>query len=413
MPAPAPSTPAAGLAIDHGGTTFHVLGTAHVSQRSVDEVAEVIRAVRPEVVCVELCKARLDALTQDKSFRDLDVIKVVREGRTLYLLAHLALTSYQKRMGAALGVKPGAELLAAVRAADEVGARLALVDRDVNVTLKRTWANIGLWKRSQLMTSIVLGVGGDGDEADPRRPGKRKGDPMTADDIEALKDHKALSEMLAELATAMPEIKGPLIDERDLYLADGIRAAADASGDAPRARQVVAVVGAAHVPGIRAHFGETIDRAVLDRLPPPSKLWTAIKWLFPILFLAALVYFWRSSGKASLAEMMLAWIIPTGVGAAGLTLLGGGHLLSGLTALVVAPIAAIHPLLGTGMVVGVVEAWRRRPSVRDCEALPDDIQSLRGFWRNPVTRILLIAVLSGLGTAGGFWVGVYWVAKLV
>lgn len=396
-----------------GATTFHVVGTAHVSQASVDEVGDTIRRLRPDVVCVELCKARFEALTQDRSFRDLDVIKVVREGRTLYLLAHLALTAYQRRMGAALGVKPGAELLAAVRVAEEVGARVALIDRDVNVTLKRTWANIGLWKRSQLMTSIVLGVGGDADEPDPRRPGKRKGDPMTAEDIEGLKDQKALSEMLRDLAQAMPEVKGPLIDERDLYLADGMRAAADPGDGQPRATNVVAVVGAAHVPGMRAHFGEAIDRASLDRLPPPSRLWTAIKWAFPVLFLVALVYFWRRSDQTSLLEMMLAWIIPTGVGAAGLTLLGGGHPLSVLTALVVAPIAAIHPLLGTGMVVGVVEAWRRRPNVRDCEALPDDIQSLRGFWRNPVTRILLIAVLSGLGTAGGFWVGVYWVAKLI
>ncbi|MEZ4367322.1 MAG: TraB/GumN family protein [Kofleriaceae bacterium] len=395
------------LELTQDGTRFHVVGTAHVSARSVAEVGEVIRRVRPEVVCVELCQARFEALTQDKSFRDLDVFKVVREGRTLYLLAHLALTAYQRRMGAALGVRPGAELLAAITAAEEVGARVALVDRDVNVTLKRTWANVGLWKRSQLLASVVVGFGDDGAAPDPRRPGKAAGDPLTADDIEAMKEQHTLSEMLAELSRAMPEIKGPLIDERDLYLADGIRA------EGAGAREVVAVVGAAHVPGIRQHFGSAIDRAVLDRLPPPSRVWTAVKWLLPALFLAALVYFWRRSDQASLTEMMLAWIVPTGVGAALLTALGGGHVLSVLTALVVAPIAAIHPLLGTGMVVGVVEAWRRRPGVRDCEQLPEDIQTFRGFRRNPVTRILLIAVLSGLGTAVGFWVGVAWVATLI
>jgi pheromone shutdown protein TraB len=133
----------------------------------------------------------------------------------------------------------------------------------------------------------------------------------------------------------------------------------------------------------------------------------------PLLFIAALIYGWRWSDSSSFAELMLAWIAPTSIGAAGLTLLAGGSLLSVLSALVVAPIAAIHPLLGTGMVVGVVEAWRRKPSVADCERLPDDIQSLKGFWRNPVTRILLIAVASGLGTAIGFWIGVGYVASLL
>jgi pheromone shutdown protein TraB len=138
-------------------------------------------------------------------------------------------------------------------------------------------------------------------------------------------------------------------------------------------------------------------------------LWRAIKWLVPILFLVGLVYFWRQSDEQSLVDMMLRWILPTSIGAGALTLLAGGSIFSVLTAIVVSPIAAIHPLLGTGMVVGVVEAWRRKPGVVDCERLPDDIQTWRGFWKNQVTRILLIAVASGIGTAVGFWVGVSYV----
>src|SRR6185436_20059943 len=134
-----------------GETTFHIVGTAHVSEASVNEVREVIHRLRPEVVCVELCQGRYDALEKDRAFRDLDIFKVVREGKGLYLLAHLALASYQRKMGAALGVKPGAELLAAIEAAHEVGARVELVDCDIHITLKRTWANIGLWKKSQLL----------------------------------------------------------------------------------------------------------------------------------------------------------------------------------------------------------------------------------------------------------------------
>jgi pheromone shutdown-related protein TraB len=382
-----------------GDTTFHLVGTAHVSQHSVDEVREVIARVRPDCVCVELDATRHEALTKANAFRDLDVIKVVREGRTLYLLAHLALASYQRRIGASLGIKPGAELLAAVEAATAGGIPVELIDRDINVTLKRTWRNLGLWKRSMLMSSLVVGF----EPSDQRGPAE----PITEKTIEDLKEPKALSEMLSELGRLVPQIKAPLIDERDQYLASKL-------GDAGAGRRtVVAVVGAAHVPGIQARFGTPIDRAALERVPPPSLAWRVIKWLVPILFLVALIWGWRRSETTSLAEMMLAWILPTSIGAGAGTLVAGGSVLSVLAAVLVSPIAALHPLLGTGMVVGVVEAWRRRPSVADCERLPDDLQSFRGFWRNPVTRILLIAVASGIGTAVGFWVGVGWVATLL
>ena len=374
-----------------GGTTYHVVGTAHVSEASVEEVREVIHRLKPEVVCVELCKGRYDALTQDRAFRDLDVFKVVREGKTLYLLAHLALASYQRRMGAALGVKPGAELLAAVKAAEEVGARVELVDRDIHVTLKRTWANLGLWKKSQLLASLMVGFE---DDKDAR--------PVSAEEIEKLKEQKALSEMLTELARALPEVKEPLIDERDQFLMSSIEDAGKGT------EQVVAVVGAAHVGGMKEWFGKTVDRERLGKPPPASWFWTAVKWLIPALLIVGLVWGSFHSDK-SFGEVVLTWALPISVFATVATLLGGGKLLSALSAFVVAPFAAIHPLVGTGMVVGVVEAWLRKPTVRDCERLPEDIATLRGFWKNPVTRILLVATLSGLGTMLGMWVGTAWV----
>jgi pheromone shutdown-related protein TraB len=290
--------PASVTELVHEGATYYLVGTAHVSQRSVDEVKAVIDRVKPDVVCVELDQARHDALTKDSAFRDLDVFKVVREGKTLYLLAHLALASYQRRIGASLGVRPGAELLAAVRAARERGLPVELIDRDINITLKRTWKNLGLWKRSVLLSSLLVGWDDDG-----------KGDPITEESVEDLKEPKALSEMLTELSRAIPQVKGPLIDERDRYLASK-------TVDAGRGKQrVVAVVGAAHVPGMKAHFGEPVDRAELDKLPPPSLLWRAVKWLIPILFLAAIVWGWQRSDTTSFTEMMLAWILPTSIGA--------------------------------------------------------------------------------------------------
>jgi pheromone shutdown-related protein TraB len=379
-----------------GGTTFHVVGTAHVSAHSVDEVRQIIARVRPDAVCVELDQRRHDALTRDSAFRDLDVRGAVREGRALYVLAQLALAAYQRRIGARLGIKPGAELLAAIDAAAAAGIPVELIDRDIDITLKRTWRNLGLWRRIALFASLF--VGGDSDP--------RSSEPINAQMIEDLKQPRALSDMLTELGRAVPEIKQPLIDERDQYLAS--RLAEVGRG----LRSVVAVVGAAHVPGICAQLGTPIDRAALEQVPPPSRLWRALQWLVPIAFAAALVHGWRSD-PARLAAMLRAWILPTAIGAAGGTLIAGGSPWSVAAALGSAPLAALHPSLSTGMVVGRVEAWWRRPTLTDRERLGDDLQSPAGFRRNPVTRILLVAIASSLGTALGFWFAVGWLVRLL
>jgi pheromone shutdown protein TraB len=261
--------------LELGAVPVHLVGTAHVSAHSVDEVREVIRRVKPEVVCVELCQGRYDALTKDNAFRDLDVFKVIREGKMLYLLAHLGLASYQRKLGQSLGVKPGSELVAAIEEAKAVGARVELIDRNIHTTLKRTWSSLGLWKRSMLLGSLL--AGDDGDDDDDAKP-------VDAAAIEAMKEPKALSEMLSELATNLPEVKRPLIDERDQYLMAGVeRAAAGAAS-------VVAVVGAAHVPGMLAQRGQPVDVAALDALPKPSLLWTLVKWAIPAFLVFALVW---------------------------------------------------------------------------------------------------------------------------
>ena len=380
-----------------GGTTFHVVGTAHVSAHSVDEVRQIIARVQPDAVCVELDQRRHDALTRDSAFRDLDVRGAVREGRALYVLAQLALAAYQRRIGARLGIKPGAELLAAIDAAAAAGIPVELIDRDIDITLKRTWRNLGVWRRIALLASLFVG----GDSDDPRSR-----EPINAQMIEDLKQPRVLSDMLTELGRAVPEIKQPLIDERDQYLAS--RLAEVGRGR----RNVVAVVGAAHVPGICAQLGTPIDRAALEQVPPPSRLWRAVLWLVPIAFAAALVHGWRSD-PARLAAMLRAWILPTAIGAAGGTLIAGGSPWSVAAALMSAPLAALHPSFTTGMVVGRVEAWWRRPTLTDRERLGDDLQSPAGFRRNPVTRILLVAIASSLGTALGFWFAVGWLVRLL
>ena len=380
-----------------GGTTFHVVGTAHVSAHSVDEVRATIARVRPDVVCVELDQRRHDALTQERPFRELDVARVVREGRALYVLAQLALAAYQRHIGARLGIKPGAELLAAVEAARGAQIPVELIDRDIDITLKRTWRNVGPWRRVTLLFQLL---GSDTTQSGP------VSEPLTAQSIEDLKQPKALSDMLTELGRAVPEIKGPLIDERDQYLASRMVEAGRGR------RSVVAVVGAAHVPGIQAQLGAPIDRAELERIPPPPRLSRALRWLVPIALFAAFAHGWRSD-PVILAAMVRAWFLPTAFGAALATLVAGGTPWSAVAALAVAPVAAIHPQLTTGMVVGGVEAWRRRPGDGDRDRLADDLRSVAGFRRNPLTRILIVAIAANIGTAIGFATAVGWIVRLL
>jgi pheromone shutdown-related protein TraB len=377
--------------IEDGDRTYYLLGTAHVSAQSVEEVEAVIEAVGPDTVCIELCEARFNALTNDAVWRNLDVFKVIREGKTLFLLANLAIGAYQRRMGAELGVQPGAELLAAARKADEIGARVVLIDRDIHVTLKRTWANLRFRDKFGLLGAIVGSLFS-----------RQK---ISAAEIEKLKEQAHLSELLAEFAEQMPQVKGPLIDERDQYMMSRIE-------EAPGSR-LIAVVGAAHVPGMRRQLHQPVDRAELERLPTPSRLWSSLKWVIPAVILAAFVIGYVRKGAGTFEEMLIAWILPNSIMASLFCLLAGGKLVSVAAAVVASPITSLNPLLAAGMLVGLLEAWLRKPTVADCERINQDVQSWRGIYRNPVTRVLLVAVATSLGSSLGAWIGLSWVVSLL
>ena len=379
--------------LEYEGRTLYVVGTAHVSQASVDEVRRVIAEVRPDTVCIELCQARYTALTDEQQWKKLDIFKVIKEGKTLFLLANLAVGAYQRRLGEELGVKPGAELLAAAQAAEAVGAEIVLADRDIHVTLKRTWGNLGFWKKSKLLGAIVGSLFAKDDGAD-------------AVQIEDLKEKAHLSEMMAEFARLMPEVKEPLIDERDQFLMSKVR---EAPGD-----EVVAVVGAGHVAGMERWKDEPIDRERLNQLPKKKRWLGLLKWIVPALLLAAFYFgITNQDSPSSFAELALAWVLPNSVVAAVLTAVVGGTLVSIVTAFFASPITSLNPLLGAGMVVGLVEAWQRKPTVEDCENINRDVQSFKGFFRNPFTRVLIVAVAATIGSAVGAWIGLGWVVTLV
>jgi pheromone shutdown-related protein TraB len=377
--------------LERDGRRWSIIGTAHVSQASVTEVEEVIERLRPDTVCVELCAARHEALTDEDRWKKLDVFQVIREGKTLFLLANLAVGAYQRRLGEQLGVKPGAELLAAVKKAEEIGAHVELVDRDIHATLKRTWGNLGFFQKTTLFGAIVQSLVSN--------------ETISEETIESMKETDQLREMMEEFARVMPAVKEPLIDERDRFLMSAIE---DAPGET-----VVAVVGAGHVHGMVAHFGETVDREALSTIPPRGKWVSALKWIIPAAIVLAFGYGYQSQGAATLEEMLWAWVLPNSVFAGLLTLLAGGRPLSVVSAFLLSPITSLNPLLGAGMLVGLLEAWQRRPTVEDAEAINVDVQSLGGIYRNPFTRVLLVAVMANLGSAMGAWFGLSWVLSVV
>jgi pheromone shutdown-related protein TraB len=373
------------------GRTFYIVGTAHVSEESVREVTEVIEQVRPDTVCVELCEARYKAITDESRWKNLDIFKVIKEGKTLFLMANLALGAYQRRIGQKLGVKPGAEMVAAAKKAEEVGAKLELVDRDIHITLKRTWANVGFWRKMTLLGGILEGLLG--------------GQEIAAEDIEKLKEKSHLSEVMAEFARVLPEVKVPLIDERDLYMMSSIE---EVPGDT-----VVAIVGAGHVEGMVKHFQKPVDREALEVIPPTSGWVKALKWAIPVLIMAAFSWGYHQHGHRGLEEMLTAWILPNSIMAALFTLAAGAKLGSIVAAFIASPITSLNPLLPAGVVVGLVEAWLRRPTVADAERINEDVHSIRGVYRNAFTRVLLVAAMATFGSAAGAWIGISWVFSLL
>jgi pheromone shutdown-related protein TraB len=361
------------------GKEVILVGTAHVSQESVHLVEEVIRAEAPDTVCVELCAARHQALRQKDRWQNMDIVKVIREKKAFLLLSNLLLASFQKRIAKKMDVTPGAEMLKAVELAEASGAQLCLADRDIRTTLSRAWHSLSLWSKAKLVFQLLVSMGQTED--------------ITAEEVERMKQQDVLEALLSEVGRSMPMLKTILIDERDRYLAARIR---QACGE-----KIVAVVGAGHVPGIKRHWGEAVDLAALEQLPPPGKLGALLKWTLPGSLVALFVagFFYGGSGAGT--DMVVLWSACTGLLAGLGALLALAHPATVLSSVIVAPFTTLHPMIAAGWVSGMVEAFSRKPKVRDLESLPDDILSFKGFWRNKVTRILLVVAFTNIGASIG------------
>lgn len=312
----------------------------------------------------------------------MDIFKVIKEKKATLLLMNLAISSFQKRMAKQFGIQAGQEMIQGIESAKEIGADLVLADRNIQITFARIWNNVGFWGKAQLLSQVFFSIFNN--------------EEITEEELEKMKNQDTINAILKEFTESFPKLKVPLIDERDQFLAQKIK-------EAP-GKKIVAVLGAAHVLGITEEIKNDHDLKRLSERPPKSKVPKIIGWSIPILILALIAYTLFANPSAGL-QQAISWILWNGSLSALGTALAFGHPLAILTAFVAAPITSLNPLLAAGWFAGAIQAYMRRPHVRDFEKLSEDVFSLKGFWNNKVTRILLVVVLANLGSSIGTFVG--------
>ena len=371
-----------------------LIGTAHISAHSVELVESIITEVSPDTIAVELDARRLEVLQHQKRHQDTDIVEILKSKKVLFFAAQLMLTAYQKKMAKKTGIMPGSEFKKAIEMATERDATIITADRDIAITLKRTFNEMTLKEKAGLAASMLFGS--EDEEIDEQK-------------IEELKNADTLTQLIGEMGEALPSVKRVILDERDTYLATNIIR--------NLGEKTVAVVGAAHVPGIIKHFEKDPDELKLDKLnkmeylPPKSRTKKIIPWIIPLIILALFGYGFFLGDMEATGTAALYWILINGVLSALGALLALGHPLTIITAFVAAPITSLNPTIGAGMVAGLMQLWLVKPTVADMEKVGDDASSLKGWYKNRLTRMLLVALLSSLGSAVGTFVALPFLMK--
>ena len=374
--------------VERDGVRYTLLGTAHVSQASVQAVEKAIDSGRFDAVAVELDPQRLQALTNPDALAKLDLIEVIRKGRVALFAANLALAAYQRRLAEQLGIEPGAELKRAVGLANERNLPVHLIDREVGLTFKRASQRLGFFGKIKL----VMGLGA----------GLFASDDVGEDEIEKLKQGDMLEASFGEFASESPELYETIIGERDRYMATRLRESHD-----PAQREVLAVVGAGHLAGLAKYLESDTEapgplRESLEAVPPKRNIPWITLGILAVVLTGIGVGFYRG-GLGMGTELLAVWAMYTG-GLAGLgCLLAGSHPLSILTAIVVAPFKPFRLSIPTGAFAALVETRLRKPAYEDFLKLRDDAQTVKGWYRNRVTRVVLTFMLTNLGSMLGLW----------
>jgi pheromone shutdown-related protein TraB len=368
-----------------------LVGTAHVSSESARLAVQVIETEKPDTVCIELCESRYQTISQKELWRDMDIVKVIKEKKAFLLLSNLLLASLQKRIAKNFDIKPGEEMIKAIEAGKAMGASIHLADRDIRITLLKTWRVMGLWSKLKLLFQFLLSLGQIED--------------ISEEDIEKMKQEDVLQSLLADVGKSLPVLKDILIDERDLYLTHRIRTAPG--------KKIVAVVGAGHVPGIKNNWNKEIGFEALKQIPPKSRASVVFKWLIPVAIMILIIVGFYQGGSHAGKDMITWWVLANGILAGLGAVIALAHPLTILSSILAAPLTSLNPMIAAGWVSGLVEAYSRKPKVRDFENLSEDILSIRGFWKNKVTRILLVVVFTNLGSSLGTFVAIPLMVKVL
>lgn len=390
-PFPADHYPKDVHVVEHGEKTILLVGTAHISQESVDLVRHVIEQEQPDCVCLELDEKRYGALTQKKQWQSLDLKSIIKNKQLSTLLVSMLMASYQKRLGGKLGVMPGAELLMAANTAKALQIPVSLCDRDVRITLRRAWKSTSFFKKGYLLASMLASIF---DKSD-----------ISEEKLQELKQKDVLTELMDEMGDSLPDLKRVLIDERDLYLAEKIKSSPG--------RRIVAVVGAGHVEGMKKQFKSDNKQKVseVSIIPSVSKGYKIAGWAIPILIIGSLFVIGIQKGAAVAGENLIYWILANGIPAAIGALLALAHPLTTISAFASAPITSLTPVIGAGYVTAFIQVLACPPVVKEFETAGDDISTVTGWWKNKLLRVFLVFLLTGFGSAIGTWVGGYEIFK--
>lgn len=371
------------------GDILHLVGTAHVSKDSVQEVKEIIEKESPDRVCIELDAGRMKSKSKESSWEDMDMKKIFKEGKGFLLLANTALASFQKRMGAQTGADPGAEILGAAKVAEEMNIPVSLCDREIQTTFKRAWAKSSLWNKCKLLATLISAAFSN--------------EEISEEDLAELKNEETLESMLKEVAKELPSVKEVLIDERDRYLATSMFTA--------EGKVKVGVIGAGHTQGIIRTLGLlekgalSTDTTEITTVPPKSKASKAAEWIFPVLLVALVVGGILLKGWDQGLTAFLYWMIANSISTFVFTMAGGAHILTALLSGITAPFFVLNPVLGVGLFAGIWQASFQQPKVKDFENMSNDALTLKGWYKNRILKCLVAFLLSSVGSILGSLVG--------
>lgn len=376
--------------IERDGARFTLLGTAHVSRASAEEVSQLIHSGEFDAVAVELCPSRHRALVDPEQLAKLDLFQVIKSGKAGLVAVQLALGAYQQRLAEQFGIEPGQEMRAAIAAADEHALPLWIIDRDIGVTLKRVYRRVPWWQRFGLFGGLIASV--------------MSREKVSEEDIERLKEGDMLESTFAEFAEQSEGMYEALIAERDAYMAYRLREEKAQS----EAKNILVVIGAGHLAGMAEHLRDdqaepATERQALEHVPPGKSWLKWIPWLIVAVVLSGFAYGFSQSRETGI-DVVLTWVLINGGLSALGTLLALGHPLSIVTAFVAAPLTSLNPTIGAGFVVAGAELAFRKPTVKDFGNLRHDVARLTGWWRNRVARTLLVFIFATIGSAVGTYV---------